>query len=309
MYMTQSWAPISSNGFRNILTSVFTKIYAVYQEPYVSESLKKNYRDLIFNMLAYFLDLRQNPSLLPDRIVSTLEALQVADNIHDIELVFKLLEVSLRSAETISFEEDTVVDFDEIEDSLEMESDPNPVKSRSQTDTEALVAVLSHSASTAGQTMEELQGERTASAAMASSTGDLLDFDFYGESTLAATSVSVKAEYAADNGDDSSPPPSQQRDPASGDKLGGSSALSLLVPPGETETEGGAPASSKNVDPPTDSAMEAVNQTAAVEDKTLSPTSAVIQEDREKESNAYRHWFRIRRGILDDKIDSERGTS
>ena len=107
-YMSERWAPITGNGFKSMLMVILTTLKDAINRPMTPENLRSRYTALVFGIMHFFIDIRHNAangSVLSEQILPSLDALMGIDSCNDIALIFKLLEVTMRRADAISFEE------------------------------------------------------------------------------------------------------------------------------------------------------------------------------------------------------------
>lgn len=125
-YMSERWAPITGNGYKSLLMVMLTTLKESINNPNTPEYLRGRYSALVFGIMHSFIEIRHhvsNGGTISEQVVPALDALMGIDSCNDIALIFKLLDVTMRKADAISFEE---VEVQQDEESPRTESSLPP---------------------------------------------------------------------------------------------------------------------------------------------------------------------------------------
>jgi hypothetical protein len=112
-YMSERWAPITGNGYKSSLMVILTTLKDAIQAPTTPEYLRGRYSALVFGIMHSFIEIRHlvaGGGTISQQLLPALDALMGIDSCNDINLIFKLLDVTMRKADAISFEEVEVQD-------------------------------------------------------------------------------------------------------------------------------------------------------------------------------------------------------
>jgi hypothetical protein len=112
-YMSERWAPISGNGYKSQLMVILITLKGTIDNPSAPEYLRGRYSALVFGIMHSFIEFRHfvaSGGTLSEQVLTVLDALMGIDSCNDIALIFKLLDVTMRKADAISFEEVEVQD-------------------------------------------------------------------------------------------------------------------------------------------------------------------------------------------------------
>lgn len=107
-YMSERWAPITGNGYKSLLMVILTTLKESISNPSTPEYLRGRYSALVFGIMHSFIEIRHhvaNGGTVSDQVMPALDSLMGIDSCNDIGLIFKLLDVTMRKADAISFEE------------------------------------------------------------------------------------------------------------------------------------------------------------------------------------------------------------
>ena len=106
-YLSESWAPINGEQFKSLLILIFNSLRDVIHNPNIAPILQSKYEALVFAIMHFFIDKRwayKGGSMISEQVLFVLHSLNGVDSCADINIIFKLLDVSFNEANQISFE-------------------------------------------------------------------------------------------------------------------------------------------------------------------------------------------------------------
>lgn len=104
-------AKFPARKYKATVMNILQSLRKVIKSIYCRESIRSQYTALMFMIMHFFIDLRHSIAMsnsfenIPDHVVPMMDDLIGIDNCNDIDLIFKLLDVAMRTADPISFEE------------------------------------------------------------------------------------------------------------------------------------------------------------------------------------------------------------
>ncbi len=108
-YASSPWAHLSASSYKLSVMQILSELRAVLKNTQVPEYLRGRYSALIFGVMHFFIEIRHSQSegkRVPEHVSGVVDALVGIDNCNDLDLIFKLLDVSMFRATAISFEEE-----------------------------------------------------------------------------------------------------------------------------------------------------------------------------------------------------------
>eukprot|EP01038_Epipyxis_sp_PR26KG_P005336 gene5336-7405_t len=107
-YMTEAWAPISGDGFKSIVMRILKSLRSIIEDKNSTDYRKSGCKNLVFDIMIFFGKIRHSIAIginVSKHIIPMMDILVGVDSCSDIDLIFKLLEVTMRTADSISFED------------------------------------------------------------------------------------------------------------------------------------------------------------------------------------------------------------
>ena len=105
--------PMTADSYKEFILYVFARIQEAVSDPSLPEYLNGRYCALVYQIIHFFFDLRQtqeNGGTVAPHALPALDALCGVESCNDVKIIFRLLEVSMHTADTISFQEDDAGD-------------------------------------------------------------------------------------------------------------------------------------------------------------------------------------------------------
>jgi hypothetical protein len=330
-YLTEKWAPVTGNGFKSILMHILVALKDCINNKATPEYLQGRYSALLFGIMHSFIELRHSSSNgghVSEQVLPALDALIGIDSCTDINLIFKLLDVTMRKADAISFEEVEVQTAAGEENSSQLEGGNMPT-------TDSYIALHR-------ETYVPEEEETGGKPDLSTSEGNILDFSV---NDGPSGDLIDNNSYIYDNEDSNSADGAAREGNTSMES--NKEQIERIVIPHQTEDFYGTPAelesSSMSVDAPamgvtgtatvpsSFSASAATATTAAMLAKSTNTgmkllgnttsdgiaglgsattasiySSATIADAAAKELLYYQQWLRTRQGISSERVDSER---
>jgi hypothetical protein len=122
-FMSESFSTCSADAFKDFIMLIFSNLQESVNDETLSEELTGRYCALVYLIMHHFLDIRHkiaSGEAVSAHVLPALDALAGVDTAKDVKLIFRLLEVCMRTADTISFAD---VSSDEMEHMVEGEMD------------------------------------------------------------------------------------------------------------------------------------------------------------------------------------------
>ena len=118
-FMSEAYSTTTADGYKEFIVFLFSNLQEIVNDESLPEALTGRYSALVYLMMHHFLDIRHQIAsgvAVSQHVLPALDALAGVDTAKDVKLIFRLLEVSMRTADTISFAD---VSADEMEPTLE----------------------------------------------------------------------------------------------------------------------------------------------------------------------------------------------
>lgn len=112
-YMASSGVVCSSEDFDRFILVIFSMLKFAISNPNMTESIRGKYTALVYSYLHHFYDLKftfiHSGKHVPDHVVHVMNIVTTIDaNNVDIEIIFKLFNISMQTEETIDFVDESV---------------------------------------------------------------------------------------------------------------------------------------------------------------------------------------------------------
>lgn len=138
--MSESYSTCTADAFKDFIMLIFNNLQESVNDDTISEELTGRYCALVYLIMHHFLDIRHkiaSGDTVSAHVLPALDALAGVDTAKDVKLIFRLLEVCMRTADTISFAD---VSTDEMEHMVdgEMDRSGNTAISESNAENRAL---------------------------------------------------------------------------------------------------------------------------------------------------------------------------
>ena len=176
VFMAEPYGSPTPAAFKQFILFVFGRLQDAVSDPTLPEYLHGRYCALVYLIMHHFVELQQKLRMggtVPNHVLPALEVLCEIDDCNDVRIIFRLLEVSMHTSDTITFEdvfdvEDEFGPEDEEEDSV---NPNNPIQSVDTTSS----AMHTMSSSDSTSHLEDHRGiNNTTSATTATPYPDLL---------------------------------------------------------------------------------------------------------------------------------------
>lgn len=105
-FMCEPYSSCTADSFKDFIMLIFNNLQGSIFDDSVSEELSGRYCALVYLIMHHFLDVRHRMAsgeTLAPHILPALDALAGVDTAKDVKLIFRLLDVCMRTADTISF--------------------------------------------------------------------------------------------------------------------------------------------------------------------------------------------------------------
>lgn len=119
-YMCSPWGckagKLGKDQFHDFILTLLTSLQSVHEDTMVPVNVRGIFDSLVFSMMHRFIELRHsvaNGEYVAPHVLPTMDAMIGVENLQDVDLIFRLVVVSLRTANTITFEE-----LPDVDDSL-----------------------------------------------------------------------------------------------------------------------------------------------------------------------------------------------
>lgn len=135
-FMSESYSTCTADTFKDFIMLIFSNLQESVNDVTISEELTGRYCALVYLIMHHFLDIRHkiaSGEAVSAHVLPALDALAGVDTAKDVKLIFRLLEVCMRTADTISFAD---VSSDEMEHMVEGDMDRSGNTAISDTNTE-----------------------------------------------------------------------------------------------------------------------------------------------------------------------------
>ena len=159
--MSESYSNCTAEAFKEFVMLIFCNLQESMNDPSVPEELNGRYCALVYLIMHHFLEIRHKIASgvnVSAHVLPALDALAGVDTAKDVKLIFRLLEVCMRTADPISFAD---VSTDEMDGAAEngMDNSGNTMVSNTNinTNTNGLGDDLDFSQGKAGQPLAESQ--------------------------------------------------------------------------------------------------------------------------------------------------------
>jgi hypothetical protein len=139
-FMSESFSTCSADAFKDFIMLVFSNLQESVNDETLSEELTGRYCALVYLIMHHFLDIRHkiaSGEAVSAHVLPALDALAGVDTAKDVKLIFRLLEVCMRTADTISFADVSSDELEHIVDG-EMDRSGNTAISESNAENRAL---------------------------------------------------------------------------------------------------------------------------------------------------------------------------
>ena len=139
-FMSEGYSTCTADAFKDFIMLIFSNLQQSVNDETISEELTGRYCALVYLIMHHFLDIRHkiaSGEAVSAHVLPALDALAGVDTAKDVKLIFRLLEVCMRTADTISFAD---VSSDEMEHMVdgEMDRSGNTAISESNAENRAL---------------------------------------------------------------------------------------------------------------------------------------------------------------------------
>lgn len=105
-FMSEAYSCCSAEAFKEFVMLIFCNLQESMNDPSVPEELTGRYSALVYLIMHHFLDIRHKIASgvnVSAHVLPALDALAGVDTAKDVKLIFRLLEVCMRTADPISF--------------------------------------------------------------------------------------------------------------------------------------------------------------------------------------------------------------
>ena len=105
-FMCEPYSSCTADSFKDFIMLIFNNLQGSIFDDSVSEELSGRYSALVYLIMHHFLDVRHriaSGETVAPHILPALDALAGVDTAKDVKLIFRLLDVCMRTADTISF--------------------------------------------------------------------------------------------------------------------------------------------------------------------------------------------------------------
>ena len=155
--MSESYSNCTAEAFKEFVMLIFSNLQESMNDPSVPEELTGRYCALVYLIMHHFLEIRHKIAsgvTVSAHVLPALDALAGVDTAKDVKLIFRLLEVCMRTADPISFAD---VSTDEMDGTAEngMDNSGNTMLSNTNTNTYGVGDDLDISQGKAGQPFAE----------------------------------------------------------------------------------------------------------------------------------------------------------
>lgn len=153
--MSESYSNCTAEAFKEFVMLIFCNLQESMNDPSVPEELTGRYCALVYLIMHHFLEIRHKIAsgvTVSAHVLPALDALAGVDTAKDVKLIFRLLEVCMRTADPISFAD---VSTDEMDGAAENGMDNSGNTMVSNTNTNILGDDLDISQGKAGQPLAE----------------------------------------------------------------------------------------------------------------------------------------------------------
>ena len=158
-FMSESYSNCTAEAFKEFVMLIFCNLQESMNDPSVPEELNGRYCALVYLIMHHFLEIRHKIAsgvTVSAHVLPALDALAGVDTAKDVKLIFRLLEVCMRTADPISFAD---VSTDEMDGTAEngMDNSGNTMVSNinTNTNTNGVGDDLDFSQGKAGQPLAE----------------------------------------------------------------------------------------------------------------------------------------------------------
>ena len=101
--MSEDYSGTTADGYKEFIVYLFSHLQEVVNDESVPEALTGRYSALVYLIMHHFLDIRHQIAsgiAVSPHVLPALDALAGVDTAKDVKLIFRLLEVSMRTADT-----------------------------------------------------------------------------------------------------------------------------------------------------------------------------------------------------------------
>ena len=114
-FMSEDYSATTAEGYKEFIVYLFSNLQEVVNDESIPEALTGRYSALVYLIMHHFLDMRHQIAsgiAVSPHVLPALDALAGVDTAKDVKLIFRLLEVSMRTANTISFADGSADEMD-----------------------------------------------------------------------------------------------------------------------------------------------------------------------------------------------------
>ena len=121
-YFTEPWGYFDGgNAFKELMRETFCRLRDVVLDPCLPVVLRHWYETMAFQLIDIFIQYRNDSlkggntaRMIPPHVLPAIDAIIIAEGVIDIYQVFQMLEISMRAADSIRFDDDSVMVDDSI---------------------------------------------------------------------------------------------------------------------------------------------------------------------------------------------------
>mmetsp|Transcript_32207 Transcript_32207/g.44173 ORF Transcript_32207/g.44173 Transcript_32207/m.44173 type:complete len:1891 (+) Transcript_32207:3429-9101(+) len=311
-YMSDASAPLSADRYKAVLMQILNALRSVIEDSLSPEYLRTRYTAIVFAIMHFFVDIRHSLAMssstkvkVPDHVQPVLNDLVGVINCNDIDLIFKLMDVTMRTADSISFADETDIEG------------PQEVESAKESNT--IAEIVGAEDMVANNTLTKINLDQQQSASMndrrivnfaasdTDNTSEINESILVEQMSQIECAESITAKNIINSVDD----PFSMFDSdafAVDDQVNECDSELLSIPP-HIETSHLDTKSSNPLEESIQISKEDVKFStpqAPALTPLIAPQSATSHLDKVSREQKYLKWLSIRQGISSERIDTER---